>query len=114
MTVGSPRAFTLVEVVVALVIFEVVILGVAGLLHLALRSHGRAVVLEQAVWAAGSIVDSLASVDAPGSGERSYAWGTVRWDPAAVSVRDSAGAVLVEVPTVAALPAPLGRPEGTP
>jgi prepilin-type N-terminal cleavage/methylation domain-containing protein len=101
------RGFTLVEFVVALAIFEVVLLGVAGLLRISLRSQARSLLLEQVAWEVGGLADSLAGVATAGSGVRDYPWGEIRWDGGLVTARDSVGAVLVSAPIPAA-----GAPAG--
>ena len=56
------NAFTLVEVIVALVVLQVALVGVAGTLQLASRTVARAEVLESAVARSEGILDSLAGV----------------------------------------------------
>lgn len=71
--------FTLVEVVVALLIFQVGLLGVVGTLVLASRTVGRAVRLEGAVAEVESVLDSLSHVAGRGPGIRQTPGGTLTW-----------------------------------
>ena len=73
------RGFTLVEVLVALVILEVGLLGVAGTLVVASRTVARASLLERGVGALEAVVDSLSVDGAVGSGGRPIAGGWVTW-----------------------------------
>ncbi|HSW31859.1 MAG TPA: prepilin-type N-terminal cleavage/methylation domain-containing protein [Longimicrobiales bacterium] len=76
------RGFTLVEVLVALVVFEVGLLGVVGTLWLAAATLARAERTERGVAQLERLYDSLASVAAPASGTLVAPSGTVRWRPA--------------------------------
>jgi prepilin-type N-terminal cleavage/methylation domain-containing protein len=71
--------FTLVEVLVALVILEVGLLGVVGTLWLAASTLARAERTERGVAELERIHDSLRAVDAPGPGAVETAAGTARW-----------------------------------
>lgn len=73
------HAFTLVEVLAAMVVLEVGFLGVVGTLVLAARIQSRAVSLERVVTEAGRLYDSVSSIGAPGSGEVPGVVGRVRW-----------------------------------
>ena len=73
------RGFTLVEVLVALVIFEVGLLGVVGTLVLASRTLARAVLLERAVGQVESVLDSLAQAQGSGGGQRPAVGGALSW-----------------------------------
>lgn len=92
----SSRGFTLVELVVALVLFELLLLGAVGTLHLAATHAVRAETLERALWAAEAVADSLAF--ATGGSARSTAWGWVEVGADRVAAFDSTGRALVEVP----------------
>jgi prepilin-type N-terminal cleavage/methylation domain-containing protein len=81
--------FTLLEVVVALVILEVGVLGAAGTLLLASRTLTRAERLERAVAYAAAVLDSLSAGARPGAGARAHFGGEVRWSV------DSTGAVKI-------------------
>ena len=73
------RGFTLLEVVLALVILEVAVVGAVGTLTLASRNLGSAERLERAVAAAEGILDSLAGVADPQSGSGSYPGFGLSW-----------------------------------
>jgi prepilin-type N-terminal cleavage/methylation domain-containing protein len=91
------RGFTLVEVLVALVILEIGVLGAMSLLALAGRTMARAERLENAVAAVEGVADSLTLAAAIADGSRSLPGGaTLEWRAApggAFSVRldDAAG-----------------------
>lgn len=89
--------FGLVELVVALTILSVALLGLAGAAAVAHRSFMGAEALDQATDAAAMVLDSLMREDAPVAGERRTGRALLRW-----SVRvDSAGtaiALTVAVP----------------
>ncbi len=73
--------FTLVEVLVALVILQVGLLGVAGQISVAHRLLDRAVRLEWAVAVAESVADSLGRFGYSGPGSIDLAEGRVGWEP---------------------------------
>ena len=77
------RGFTLVEVLVAIVVLEVGLLGVVGTLVLAAENMRRAVSLERAVAEAERVYDSLAGDPSTGSGEGSVPGGRLRWSVSA-------------------------------
>ena len=92
----------MVEILVALVIFEVGLLGVVGTLVLASRTVTRAVLLERAVGQVESVLDSLAQVPGGGGGHRAVAGGDLSWSVDAdggtsVTFRGGAGWPRVEV-----------------
>lgn len=96
------RGFTLLEVVLALVILEVGVLGVAGTLLLASRTLRRAETLERAVARAEGVLDSLRGGAVIGSGLVAFEGGEVLWSVTdsggvAVLATDVAGARLLEV-----------------
>ncbi|MDH5758829.1 MAG: type II secretion system GspH family protein [Gemmatimonadota bacterium] len=77
------RGFTLVEVVVALVILEVGLMGSAGLLLLASRTLTRSETLEWATAHVSRVADSLLyAAGGPGSGSEPVAGGDVSWSVA--------------------------------
>lgn len=81
------KGFTLVEVVVALLILEVCLLGVFGILVLANRSLTRAEMLESATATLEGVADSLASAVRLESGQRVIAGAdTVVWEAGAGGV----------------------------
>jgi Tfp pilus assembly protein PilV len=71
--------FTLLEVVLALLVLEIGVLGVAGTLLLASTTLTRAETLERAVARAEGVLDSLRSDGAPGLGGAPFAAGEVVW-----------------------------------
>lgn len=73
------RGFTLVEILVALVVVEVGVLGVVGTLLLAARTLGRAEALEHGVTALEAAYDSLRTVPRPSDGRALVPPGEVRW-----------------------------------
>ena len=84
MIVGSGEAarrggFSLVEVLVALLVLELGLLGVAGLVLFSGRLLVRAERAERALYAAGDVADSLSVFGASGEGERSVPGGRIRW-----------------------------------
>ena len=81
--------FTLVELLVALVIFEVGLLGVVGTLVLASRTVAQASLLERAVGEVESLVDSLSGSPGVGPGQRTTLGGSISWSV------DAAGAASV-------------------
>lgn len=74
-----PSGFTLVEVLVALVILEVGLLGVVGTLWLAASTLARAERTERGVAELERIYDSLALDGEPTSGELATSSGKARW-----------------------------------
>jgi Tfp pilus assembly protein PilV len=80
--VTSARAragFSFVEVLVALVLLEVGLVGCAGTLVLAQRQMTAAENVHHATHAAAAIADSVLAAGPVGAGEASEAWGAVRW-----------------------------------
>ena len=75
--------FTLVEVLVALVVLEVGVLGGLGVLALATRTMSLAEAFEIGVATAEGIADSLSSRATAGGGSRSAGSGVVEWEVAA-------------------------------
>jgi len=71
--------FTLVEVVLALIVFEVGMLGVVSMVVIAARSLSRAEWLERSLTLAYAVIDSLSLEGAPGAGERTHAAGSISW-----------------------------------
>lgn len=81
------------EVLVALALLELLLLGALGTLRLASERARRAEVLERAIWAARAAADSIASGRSAGS--RVTAWGVVTVEDRRVAASDSAGRELV-------------------
>ena len=73
---------TLVEVIVALVVLEVAILGGLGVLALATRTMSLAEAFEIGVATAEGIADSLANGATAGGGSRPAGSGVVEWEVA--------------------------------
>lgn len=71
--------FTLVEVLVGLVLFELGLLGVAGLVAVSGRVLAQATRSERALFAAEELADSLAGAGAVSDGERAIPAGRLRW-----------------------------------
>jgi len=71
--------FTLLEVVVALLVLEVAVLGAVGTLALASSTLARAERTELAAAEAEGVLDSLSAGLTPGVGERTFRGGVVRW-----------------------------------
>ena len=81
---GVTRAgFTMLEVIVALAIIEVGLVGTVGVLVLAHRALAEAEVLDEATHAAASAADSLLADGGAGAGSRELPWGRVRWSSSA-------------------------------
>ena len=77
----SRRGHSLIEVLVALVLFEVGLVAVLGLAAAATRLSDATVRLEGALTVAESIADSLLAVGYTGPGERSTPFGVAEWGP---------------------------------
>jgi Tfp pilus assembly protein PilV len=71
--------FTLLEVVVALFLIEVAVMGAVGTLTVASRTLGEAERLERTVMEAEGVLDSLAGVADPEAGTRPVPGGTIEW-----------------------------------
>lgn len=91
------RGFTLIELVVALLLLEVILLGAIASMHLASTLARRASVSETALWEAGALADSIRAGRTDGSGRRSRAWGWIERVGDRVEAHDSAGRRLVGV-----------------
>jgi prepilin-type N-terminal cleavage/methylation domain-containing protein len=74
--------FSLIEVLVALVVLHVSLLGAFGLLTLATGRLANAVVLEDAAAVAEQAADSLSRLDEPGSGESVRGAFRIVWETA--------------------------------
>ncbi len=71
--------FSLVEVLVALVVLEVTILGAAGIVVVASNTMTEAEVIEWGVSAVEGTVDSLSVRATPGRGYKDMAGGRIHW-----------------------------------
>lgn len=76
------RGFTLIEVVVALVLLEIGVLGVVGTLLLATRTLTEAELTTRAAASAAQVADSLEAHGFAGPGASAFAGGAVRWEAA--------------------------------
>lgn len=105
---GCRKAYSLVEVVVALMILAVGLLGAAGLIATAARHVASAVQAEAALNLAEGVADSLMTGGWRGSGERAagafvVSWtGTEGWGE--VVVRSLDGAPIVRLPVAVVEP----------
>jgi hypothetical protein len=73
------RGFSLVEVVLALLIFQVGIMAIFGMVLLSQRNFQRAEVTLRGVLEAGWIADSLFGVGSSGNGSLDRPWGKIEW-----------------------------------
>lgn len=73
------RGFSLLEVVVALLVLEVGLLGSAAMLLTAARTLGTAEALEVGVGDVEGVADSLAGASNPATGSRTTVHGTTVW-----------------------------------
>jgi len=101
------RGFTLLEVVVALLLLEVAVVGAAGTLLVASSTLQRAERMERASTAAEGVLDSLRSASRLESGARVHDDGRIRWlvdEEGAVSlwVVSGVGDSLLELRTLVA------------
>ena len=76
---AASHGFTLLEVVVALLVLALAVLGAVGIVVIASATLGRADRLERAVALAESVLDSLGAVASPADGAASYGPGEVLW-----------------------------------
>jgi hypothetical protein len=83
--------FSLVELVLALLVFQIGLLATAGMVLLAQRSLLRAELTVRATLASDLVADSLEEVGEASTGRRGYAWGEIAWTPAS----DEIGGLLV-------------------
>lgn len=71
----------------ALVVLTVGLLGIAGLLRLAARETALARRVEAAQWDAVAVADSILAGRLGVEGERTAAWGVLRWGPSESGLR---------------------------
>jgi predicted small integral membrane protein len=74
----SDEGFTLLEVIFALLVLNVGLLGVLGMLWMSAQTFTRARLLQDQVLTASALTDSLAIYGVEGAGEWRYRWGTIR------------------------------------
>jgi prepilin-type N-terminal cleavage/methylation domain-containing protein len=99
------RGFTLIEVIIALLILEVAMVGVVGAFVLASSTLTRAEVVELQTAAAEGVLDSLARAGAPGADSMRSATGGIAWsvdDSGSVTLRatDPHGSVVLDLRSV--------------
>lgn len=123
---GVRDGFSLVELLFALVVFQVGILGVAGMILMAQRNLMRAEITARGVLEAQLVADSVRDAGTGGSGSAVHPWGEVSWRPApgipggvrAVAFSNHGGDTVAVVTTwprlgaVAGGPVPAGGAEG--
>ncbi len=78
---GCASGFSLLELLIALLIFQVGLIGVAGTLLVAQETVHRSQLLSRATLAAMQVGDSVLVADAGGAGSVERAWGRVSWRP---------------------------------
>ena len=97
-----PDGFSLLEVIVALFVLEVAVVGMVGSLVLAAAHLRRAETIEMAVAGAEGLLDSLSRVESAAADTLAYSGGTIAWsvdDSGRVSVRalDTRGDVVLDL-----------------
>jgi Tfp pilus assembly protein PilV len=98
----STSGHTLVEVIVALLVLEVGLLGATGMLVLASASMRRAGLIEEGAAQAAEVADSLERIEQRGSGSVERGVWRITWEPAGPMTRvraelESGGAAPVEL-----------------
>ena len=76
------EGFSLVELLFALLVFQVGVLGVAGMVLMAQQNLMRAEITARGVLEAQLAADSVRDAGSGGSGSATHAWGQVSWGPA--------------------------------
>ncbi len=114
MRVGR-RGFTLAEILVALVVLAVGLLGVSGTFLYAAQTMARARDLEWAVQEVRAIADSLARFGAAGDGGLEAPFGPVRWTVegrpvalARITAKSRSGGLLIDVSVLVPASTPAG------
>jgi len=100
--------FTLVELLVALVLLEVGLLGVVGTLVLATRTLAGAEARQDGVLRARLLLDSLARVEGSGQGDIMEPWGRGSWSrtgSGAVRLRLEVDGAVIDVESHVDVPA---------
>ena len=101
--------FTLLEIVVALLVLEVAVVGLVGSLVLAAATLARAETIETAVATAEGLLDSLSRAGTPASDSVTYGGAVISWtvdDSGGIGVRarDAGGDVLLDVSSFVRVP----------
>jgi hypothetical protein len=78
---GGSRGSSLLELVFALLLLQVGLMGVAGMVLTGQRSLNRAQLILRATVDVARIGDSLRALEDPGAGILDAPWGTVAWFP---------------------------------
>lgn len=99
----NSKGFSLIEVLIAMTLFGVALLGVAGSAILAGRVMNQAQARERSTLEAMQIIDSLTRVREPSSGQRVVGRMQLRWIVTAPSIGPSEIEVIVEYPDGSAL-----------
>ncbi|MDA0312863.1 MAG: prepilin-type N-terminal cleavage/methylation domain-containing protein [Gemmatimonadetes bacterium] len=76
------RGFSLIEVIIALVILEVGLLGATGVVWIGAITMGRAWAIEAGVASVEGVADSLSLGALPGAGGRAVDHGALTWEVA--------------------------------
>jgi Tfp pilus assembly protein PilV len=76
---GARRGSSLLELILALLLFELGLLSVAGMVLVGQRNLTRAQLTMRGTLEGKRLGDSLLAAGALGDGEASRPWGTVRW-----------------------------------
>ena len=92
---GRTSGFTLIEVIVALLLLELLLLGALTSMRLGVHRANRALVLEHAIWAAAAIADSIREDRGSGSTSWARSWGSIERVGQRIEASDSTGRVLV-------------------
>ncbi|MEX2282867.1 MAG: prepilin-type N-terminal cleavage/methylation domain-containing protein [Gemmatimonadota bacterium] len=99
----SPKGFSMIEVLIAMTLFGIALLGVAGSAILAGQVMNQAHARERSTLEALQIIDSLTRVREPSSGQRLIGRMQLRWTVSASSSGPAEIEVIVEYPDGGAL-----------
>jgi prepilin-type N-terminal cleavage/methylation domain-containing protein len=75
------RGFSLVELILALAVFQIGILATVGMILLAQGNFRRSEMILRGLVESVRVADSLGAAGTLGSGELSTSWGGVAWSP---------------------------------
>jgi type II secretory pathway pseudopilin PulG len=76
---GARSGFSLLELILALLLFEIGLLGVAGMMLVGQRTLTRAQLTMRGTLEAKRVGDSLLDAEALGEGESTRSWGGLYW-----------------------------------